>query len=110
MRRLALSPSVRRLRRVADRTVLGALVVAAAALVLTLVAFTDGLRPFVVRSGSMAPAIDTGDIVVTRPVTPDQLGSGDVVTFRDPSRSDALVTHRVVKVTQQGDRYSFVTK
>src|SRR5688572_678033 len=110
MRRLALSPSVRRLRRVADHAALALLVVAAAALVVVLIALFAGLRPFVVRSGSMEPAIDTGDVVVSRPVHPDQLGPGDVVTFRDPTRSAELVTHRVVEVSRQGDQYAFVTK
>jgi signal peptidase len=110
MRRLATSPTGRRLRRVADRVALGVLVAVAVTLVAVVVGLLAGLRPFVIRSGSMAPAIDTGDVIVTRPVHPAQVGPGDVVTFRDPSRSEALVTHRVVEVSPEGDRYTFVTK
>ncbi|MGQ0805172.1 MAG: signal peptidase I [Actinomycetota bacterium] len=110
MRRLATSPTARRLRRAADRVALGLLVAVALALVAVVVALLGGLRPFVVRSGSMAPAIDTGDVVVTRPVHPAQVDHGDIVTFRDPSRSETLVTHRVVHVRRDGDQYSFVTK
>ena len=110
MRRLATSPTARRLRRAADRLALGLLVLVALALVAVVAALLAGLRPFVVRSGSMAPAIGVGDVVVTRPVHPAELGAGEVVTFRDPSRSDALVTHRVVDVRRDGDQYSFVTK
>ena len=110
MRRLATSPTARRLRRIADRVALGLLLTAGLVLVVVLAGLLAGLRPFVVRSGSMAPAIATGDVVVTRPVHPDQVGPGDIVTFRDPSRSDSLVTHRVVEVDRVGDQYSFVTK
>jgi len=110
MRRLATSPTGRRLRRVADRVALGLLVTVAFALVAVVVGLLAGLKPFVVRSASMAPAIGAGDVIVTRPVHPAEVGRGDIVTFRDPSRSDALVTHRVVKVSPEGDQYSFVTK
>lgn len=54
-----------------------------------------GHRVLVVRSDSMNPALDTGDLVVTRVVSPARVEPGDIVTFRDPTRDQALVTHRV---------------
>jgi signal peptidase I len=69
-----------------------------------------GFRALVVRSGSMAPAIRSGDVVVTRLVRPSSVEPGDVVTFRDPSRHGDLVTHRVVQVRREGDRLAFVTR
>ena len=69
-----------------------------------------GFRALVVRSGSMAPAIRSGDVVVTRLVGPSAVEPGEVVTFRDPSRHGDLVTHRVVQVRRQGDRLAFVTR
>lgn len=69
-----------------------------------------GFRALVVRSGSMAPAIQSGDVVVTRLVRPSAVEPGDVVTFRDPSRQGDLVTHRVVQIRLQGDLLSFVTR
>jgi signal peptidase len=69
-----------------------------------------GFRALVVRSGSMAPAIQSGDVVVTRLARPSAVERGDVITFRDPSRNGQLVTHRVVQVDRQGDRLSFVTR
>ena len=69
-----------------------------------------GFRALVVRSGSMAPAIQSGDVVVTRLVRPSAVEPGDVVTFRDPSRRGDLVTHRVVQVRREGDRLAIVTR
>jgi signal peptidase len=71
-----------------------------------------GWRTLSVMSGSMSPAIATGDAVVTRPVRPSSLRAGDVVTFRDPEGTDRLITHRVrwvrsldktVEITTKGD-------
>jgi signal peptidase I len=58
----------------------------------------------------MAPAINTGDVVVTRMVDPAHVSVGDVVTFRDPSRSSDLVTHRVLNRGVEGGKVSFLTK
>ncbi|HEV8682132.1 MAG TPA: signal peptidase I [Actinomycetota bacterium] len=69
-----------------------------------------GFRALVVRSGSMAPAIESGDVVVTRLVRPTAAQPGDIVTFQDSSRQGDLVTHRVVEVRRESDRVSFVTR
>jgi len=64
-----------------------------------------GGRLLVVTSGSMAPAIAAGDAIVVRPVDPDLVAVGDVVTFRPPG-GGGLVTHRVVAIDQRhGARY-----
>jgi signal peptidase I len=52
--------------------------------------------PVVVTSGSMAPAIRTGDLVIISAVAPEEVAPGHVVVFDDPGRG--LVTHRVVDV------------
>jgi signal peptidase I len=81
----------------------------AAAVVLTLMpAF--GYRAMVVRSGSMAPAIETGDLIVSREVAPFRIAPGDVVTFSDPSGDGDLVTHRVLEATAGMGTFTFVTK
>jgi signal peptidase len=69
-----------------------------------------GFRALVVRSGSMAPAIQSGDAVVTRLVRPPAVEAGDVITFRDPSRKGDLVTHRVVQVRPEENLLAFVTR
>ncbi len=69
-----------------------------------------GYRALTVRSGSMAPALLTGDLIVTHLVRPSSVRIGDIVTFSDQSRDGVLVTHRVIEVSRQGQTYSFVTK
>jgi signal peptidase I len=69
-----------------------------------------GFRSLTVMSGSMAPAIHTGDVVVTRPIPPLAARVGDVVTFQDPSRPDRLITHRVREVRASGATVEFETK
>ena len=85
-----------------------------AAGVLVLLALTAssllGYRALVVRSDSMAPALKTGDVILTRLQRPSAVEPGDVVTFADPSRSNRLITHRVIERTREGGEMSFVTQ
>jgi signal peptidase len=69
-----------------------------------------GYHPFTVMSGSMDPAIGTGDVVVDKRVSPRALHVGDVVTFRDPANSKRLITHRVRKLRFEGGQVRVVTK
>jgi signal peptidase I len=83
--------------------VLGLLLASAAPLAI-------GDRSYVVRSGSMAPAIGSGDVLVTRPMDPLQARVGQIVTFKDPDGSGRLLTHRVRAVHWAGDQVNFVTQ
>ncbi len=69
-----------------------------------------GFRSFTVRSGSMTPAIETGDVVVTKPIAPLSARVGDVVTFVDPEGTGKLFSHRVQSVRALGDQVAFVTR
>lgn len=73
-----------------------------------------GKEVFVVRSGSMSPAIETGDAVLVSLVEEDvdiELQIGDVVTFRPSSNDSLLISHRIVDAVQGGDgRALYVTK
>lgn len=72
--------------------------------------FAIGQRPYTVLSGSMEPAIGTGDIVVVERISPPDARAGDVVTFSDPHSSARLITHRVRSSRRHGRRIDFVTK
>jgi signal peptidase len=67
-----------------------------------------GDRAFVVRSGSMAPAIDTGDVAVVEPISPTAASIGDVVTFTDPH--GRLTSHRARSIIRRGDQIHFTTQ
>ncbi len=69
-----------------------------------------GDRSFTVRSGSMTPAIETGDVLVTEPISPLAARVGDIVTFRDPEGSGKLFSHRVQAIRPAGDTVHFVTR
>jgi signal peptidase len=97
----------RRAADLATRLLLGTVTLC---LLATITFLLTGGRALVVRSGSMEPAVSTGDMAVTRTITPTEAAVGDVVTFKDPSRHGELVTHRVVKVRTKGDQVAFVTK
>jgi len=61
-----------------------------------------GWSPVAVLSGSMAPRIDSGDIVVAAPYQGQELGPGAVIVF-DSHTSDGRITHRIVDVLPSGE-------
>lgn len=69
-----------------------------------------GGTSMVVRSGSMTPAIRTGDVVVVRPMSPTEAEIGDIVTFKDPAGSGRLLVHRVRAISRVGDKVEVITK
>jgi signal peptidase I len=70
-----------------------------------------GLHTYTVESGSMTPAIRTGDIVVSEPISPTDAQVGDIVTFKDPEGSGRLITHRARAISRDANsRIDFVTR
>jgi signal peptidase I len=63
---------------------------------------------YIVRGGSMAPAIPVGAVIFVHRVAGEQLSSGDVITFG--TANGIVVTHRVVGIEQGATGRSFVTK
>ena len=54
-----------------------------------------------VKSGSMVPTLNVGDVILMEPVDPKDIKVGDVIIFYKPG-SDQLIVHRVVKKTNSG--------
>lgn len=72
----------------------------AACLLLTGWALANGARPLVVRTGSMAPALPVGTVVVVRPERASRAAVGEVVAV---VRSDGRrIMHRVVSTRPAG--------
>jgi signal peptidase I len=63
---------------------------------------TVGLSAHVVVSGSMAPRVQAGDVVLTQPVSPAELRPGQVLLFDDPQRPGGLLLHRLVSFDAAG--------
>jgi signal peptidase len=80
------------------------LIVFAGLVVIILGAWALGFRPVVVSSGSMEPAVRTGDVVITRHIgMDDKVGTQTVINFEDPvTRTEHI--HRVIEVTDAGYR------
>lgn len=74
----------------------------------TVFAAHSGLRPLVVRSGSMEPAIATGSMVLVRQIPAAEIRPGQVVAVVRPDRT--RVTHRVVSVEHRGATAELVLK
>jgi signal peptidase len=87
--------------RVAAWTViLGIAAVLAAAVLVPRVA---GATPYTVLTGSMVPVYPPGSLVVVRPVDPESITTGDVITYQLESGKPAVVTHRVFSQGFDGD-------
>lgn len=96
-------------RRRIDRALsllLGTVLLAGAAAV---VAGLVGIRLLVIESGSMAPTLFTGDLVVSRSEPAARIHPGDIVTFQHPALH-VPVTHRVVDVRTAGGWAQVTTK
>jgi signal peptidase I len=69
-----------------------------------------GYQSFTILSGSMEPAIGTGDVILVRSISPLEAEIGDVVTFRSPDEPAKIISHRV-RSMQVGDGVvRFVTR
>ncbi len=65
----------------------------------------SGIKPFVVTSGSMEPAVPTGSIIYT--VGEKVYKKGDVIAFSSNKES---ISHRIVGTAQLGPQVYFSTK
>ena len=68
-----------------------------------------GWRVDAVLSGSMEPELKVGSLVITRPVEPETIAVGDIITFRPVSVGESLITHRVTGIGYSSSLY-FETK
>jgi signal peptidase len=62
-----------------------------------------------VLSGSMRPAMQPGDVVVTQRVAISDLRVRDVLVFHPPNEGDRMMVHRIVKLTVKGGTTSITT-
>ena len=80
--------------------------IAILAIVMFILPLAIGIRPFIVLSGSMEPAIKTGSIVyINTNVYSYEIEKDDIIAFK---LNNQTVTHRVVEVNK--DAETFITK
>jgi signal peptidase I len=70
-----------------------------------------GYRTATMLTGSMAPLIKPGDVVVSVPQPASELAVGDIISYHIPVEDHRVETHRVIAVNHEvGGRLSVVTK
>lgn len=77
-------------------------------ILVTTAGFAFGVKPLIFRSGSMSPAIHTGDMAISRTVEASALKRGDVVSVINSGGE--RVTHRLVNAARQGDARQLTLK
>ena len=80
----------------------------AVCVVATAVLVIFDVTPIVVRSDSMAPEINRGDLVLARAASAGEVAVGDVISVEN--RAGVRVTHRVVTVDPYGSSIQFTLK
>lgn len=93
-----------------DRLAIGLVVITSMVVVFTIGLLMIGLRPLVIRSGSMEPTYGIGDVVLVSSEPANNIREGQVVTrFDAPEAVDSL-THRVRHMTRDGDDVQVETR
>lgn len=61
-------------------------------------------RVYIVDSGSMTPTIKVDSMIIVRESLPNEISSGDVITYYGHNTS-SRITHRVMEVNNQGEYF-----
>ena len=70
-----------------------------------------GTLPLIVLTDSMYPVIESGDLIICHTAEPEEIQVGDVIAFFDPaSNGSAIVTHKVIEITEQDGQLAWRTK
>jgi signal peptidase len=86
-------------RKTANAAAAGLLAVAVLAFLLLAVGpRLMGYQTVTMLTGSMAPLINPGDVVVTTPIHASDLRVGDIITYSIPVEDRRVVTHRVIEI------------
>lgn len=70
-----------------------------------------GTFPLIVLTDSMYPEFESGDLIICHTKDAEEIKSGEIIAFFDPSSSGtAIVSHRVIDVVNENGEVSFKTK
>jgi len=96
--------------RLADRASSVLCALALVLLALVLLVRLAGYRPLIDYSNSMRPAINAGDVLISRAAPAQSIRPGDIVSFSDRALQGRLVTHRVLAIHAEHQRLYFLTR
>jgi len=74
------------------------LLVIALAVIVIVIPRATGSIPLTVLTGSMAPGLPPGTLIVVQPVDADDLAVGDVITYQIRSGDPDVITHRIIAI------------
>jgi len=83
-------------------------VIVAILLIFSAFPIAGNYKIFVVQSGSMAPAIKMGSLVIVKPANDYKIG--DVITFGPYSKTKAPTTHRIYDIKVVNGQPVYITK
>lgn len=70
-----------------------------------------GFTPLIVKSQSMAPTFNEGDLIIIKAVDTAKLVKGDIITFHTIINNEfALNTHRIESINENAGMRSYTTK
>jgi signal peptidase len=72
------------------------------AVILIIIPKVGDAIPLTVLTQSMRPGLPPGTLLIVKPVDPDAVQIGDVITYQIRSGDPAVITHRVIGVTESG--------
>jgi signal peptidase I len=62
-----------------------------------------GYQTSTMLTGSMAPLINAGDVVVSLPKPVSSLQTGDIITYGIPVEDHRVETHRIIEIARNGN-------
>lgn len=74
----------------------------------SLIPLKNNYRIMSVMSGSMEPALQTGSLIVIKPVS--EYKERDIITFQSSNKKNDYTTHRLIKVEDKDDQKIYITK
>lgn len=90
-----------------NRTVFTIPLIVALIILVVLISGIFKYKMIAIASNSMSPTYRRGDAVIYEKVNVNELEIGDILAFQ---KNNIVVTHRIVKIWKQNDKYYFTTK
>ena len=71
-----------------------------------------GYSMFTIITESMVPKYEVGDMLLAKKISPENIKVGDDLVYlgKEGSFNGKVVTHQVIKIEKDGDKYSYHTK
>ena len=70
-----------------------------------------GIFPMIVLTDSMYPEIHSGDLIICKTAEPEEVQTGDIISFFDPmGNGTSVVTHRAIEIVETDGELYFRTQ